>query len=177
LDTRNDQLLSIGAVAIQNWEVIVEDRFECLVHQEYEPLSQTITIHGILPKYRDYSLSEKEAVCSFLTYIRQSVLIGHHLNFDVSMINVSLTGITGKKVALANAQIDTINLARRLLPTYHPLASGLLSLDQLAIKFNIPAYDRHTAPGDAFMTAILFLKILGQLKKRGNKTLGDLLRK
>ncbi len=177
LDPQKDQILSLGAIAVQNWEIKVSERLEFMVHQEYQPVGQAIEVHGILPKKREESLSEREAVEHFLAFIRQSVLIGHHVGFDINMINIALSGILKKKLKLKNASVDTINLAKRLLPPTHHLSSGELSLDQLAQKYQLPMQDRHTAAGDAYMTAILFLKMLDKLEKRGNKTLSDLLRK
>ncbi len=177
LDPSNDQMLSIGAVAIQNWAIDIEDRFECLIHQAYEPIGESVTIHGILPVSREESLLESVAIADFLAYVKDAVLIGHHISFDVSMINQSLEELTGEKVKLRNHKIDTIHLARRLLPPHHHLLAGELSLDQLAKNYRIPLSGRHTAPGDAYITAVLFLKMLDRLQKRGNKTLGDLLRK
>jgi len=41
--------------------------------------------------------------------------------------------------------------------------------------YNIPVENRHTALGDAYMTALLLQHILEGLKKRGVKTAGKLL--
>lgn len=177
LDPKTDQILSIGAVTIQNWEIRVAERFECLIHQEYQPLNQAIEVHGILPKARKSSLTEEEAMVSFLAFIRQSVLIGHHVGFDISMVNSVLSALLPGKVRLKNNTVDTMTLAKRLLPSTHYLSPGELSLDHLAKKHQIRMHDRHTASGDAYITGILFLKILDKLQKRGNKTLSDLLRK
>jgi DNA polymerase-3 subunit epsilon len=177
LDPKTDQILSIGAVVIQNWEIRVAERLEYLVHQEYQAVSASIEVHGILPKERTESLSEKEALVTFLEFIGPSVLVGHHVGFDVSIVTESLSAHVGKKVKLKNDQIDTMHLARRLMPSTHYLSAGELSLDHLARKYRIPMYDRHTAAGDAYLTGILFLKFLDQLQKVGNRSLSDLLRK
>jgi len=47
------------------------------------------------------------------------------------------------------------------------------SLDDLAKKFSISRKDRHTALGDAFITAIAFLRTIEKLKPQKIK---DLLR-
>jgi DNA polymerase-3 subunit epsilon len=40
------------------------------------------------------------------------------------------------------------------------------SLDDLAKELNVPMADRHTASGDALITAFIFLKILSKLDKK-----------
>lgn len=177
LDTSTDQILSIGAVGIRNWKIEVADRFECLVHQEYHPSGKSIEVHGILPVEREESRPEGKAIPAFLSYIRDAVLVGHHLSFDVNMVQQSLLEQTGEKLKLKNHQLDTIAMARRLLPAHHYLTAGELGLDQLAEKYRISLSDRHTAGGDAFITAFLFLKLLDRLQRRGVKTLGALLKK
>lgn len=50
------------------------------------------------------------------------------------------------------------------------------SLDELCDFFQIKKHDRHTASGDAFLTGIIFLKIISRLKVRHkNLSLKDLL--
>jgi len=48
------------------------------------------------------------------------------------------------------------------------------SLDHLSDIFNLKKHDRHTASGDAFLTGLIFLKIISNLKKSRNIKLKDL---
>jgi DNA polymerase-3 subunit epsilon len=40
--------------------------------------------------------------------------------------------------------------------------------------FGIPAHDRHTAGGDAFITAQIFLRLLRAARKAGRNTVGSI---
>ena len=50
------------------------------------------------------------------------------------------------------------------------------TLDELARKFDLSCRDRHTALGDAYITAMAFLKILTRLEEKRELTLKKLLR-
>lgn len=175
LDTNDDQILAIGAVVIQNWSIYVEESFECYVHQVYEPVRSVVELHGILPVDRESSLEEAEAIRRLLLFLKDSVLVGHHISFDVAMVNTALRNMGGKR--LKNHTVDTLRLAQRLKPSTSLEREGAFALDQLCRRYGIPLSDRHTAAGDAFLTGLLFLKQLSRLQDRGVKTLGELLRK
>ena len=49
-----------------------------------------------------------------------------------------------------------------------------LSLDGLCERFGILPYDRHTAPGDAFLTAQVLLRLMRLAGRSGRGTLGTL---
>jgi DNA polymerase-3 subunit epsilon len=48
------------------------------------------------------------------------------------------------------------------------------SLDTLCDMFGVTPHDRHTAGGDAFITAQIFLRLLRAAKTVGRTTLADL---
>ena len=48
------------------------------------------------------------------------------------------------------------------------------SLDALCSQFGVTPHDRHTAGGDAFITAQVFLRLLRLAKRHGRITLGEL---
>ncbi|MBZ9730928.1 3'-5' exonuclease [Salegentibacter sp. JZCK2] len=173
-DLKKDRMLSIGAVAINNKSIDIADGFEEYISQEtFNP--KTVKIHGIIQNERIKTLSEEEAVKAFLEYIGNSVLVAHHAGFDLGMINEALTRMGLPK--LKNKVLDTVNLYRgtRIISNLINREKSY-SLDEIAETYNIDIRDRHTAAGDAFITAIAFLTILGKLNTDGKLNLKKLFR-
>ncbi len=171
LDRRKDRILSIAALRVQNWSVPLEEGLEIFVSQRYEPASASVEVHGILPVERAENLKEQEAIEQLVKFLGNGILAGHHVDFDLAMVNQALKRHGAGP--LRNQVMDTARLARRLNPTaYYPDPGGF-GLDRLCERFHIPLNDRHTASGDAFLTAILLLKLLGRLEKRGIHRLKD----
>jgi len=173
LNPRKDNLLSIGAVRVQGWQLDVGQCFELYVQQSYQPQSSAVEVHGILPGQQPYKLPQEEAVKQFLKYCGNAVLVAHHLAFDLAVLNALLRPLAGDK--LRNKGLDTARLARRVAQRPDLAKPGTFGLDELCEQFHIPKSDRHTAAGDAYITGLLLLKLLYRLKKRGVRTLGDLL--
>jgi len=169
LDILNDRVLSIGAIGIFNNIIDVADSFEIYVKQDAFK-AETVEIHGILKEGKLTKLSETEAMAHFIAYIGNSVLVAHHTAFDIEMINAALKRLDLPK--LKNKTIDTGILYKKL----EGKKDSHFNLDVLCEEFNIPKHDRHTAAGDAFITGLLFLKIIATLKKQRNLHYSDLFR-
>ena len=166
-----DRMLCIGALKLYDNNIVVKDSFEAYIQQEHYD-SERAEIHGILKKSKRDSMSELDALKQFLVYAKNHILVGHHVMFDINMINAALKRNGLPK--LKNKTLDTESLyVRTLLISTVVQRKERYSLDDLAKKFSISCKDRHTALGDAFITAIAFLRIIEKLKP--NK-LKDLLR-
>lgn len=174
-DYEKDRILCIGAIVLQNNRISIQDSFEVYIEQEYYNQS-TAQIHGILREIVLQRPKELEALQQFLDFLGDSIIIAHHAKFDITMINNALERNGLPK--LPNKTIDTAELYKKSL-----LKSPLLerkehySLDDLAEKFDISTKDRHTALGDAYITAIAFLKIIEKLRKKREITLSYLVKK
>lgn len=171
LNIKKDKMLSIGALTVIGNEIDVNNSLELYVEQENLNYG-AIPIHGIINNSKK-NLSETEVMKLFLEYAGGSILVGHNINFDVSFINQILKKSFND--SLKNKSLDTFNLYHRLSKGER-LTKNQSSLDGLCKTFNIPASDRHTALGDAYITAVLFLKFLSRLKQRGVETLDELLK-
>lgn len=163
-DYTTDRILCIGAIVLQNNTIPINGSFEVFIQQEHYDQA-TAKIHGILKEFVIDRPTELEALQQFLAFLGDSIIIAHHTIFDLTMINKALerNGLP----ELKNKTLDTAVLYKKTL-----LISNLLerkenySLDELADKFDISKKDRHTAMGDAYITAIAFLKILNKLKEK-----------
>ena len=168
-DTLKHRILSIGAVSIFNKIINVSDSIEVYLKQE-KFKAETVEIHGILKEGNLLKINENEAIEQFINYLGNAVLVAHHAAFDIEMINNALKRLNLPK--LKNKCIDTGILYKKL----EGKKESHFSLDVLCAEFNIPKHDRHTASGDAFITALLFLKIISKLKKERTVYYSDLFR-
>ncbi|MEL6639208.1 MAG: 3'-5' exonuclease [Bacteroidota bacterium] len=176
LDTKMDKLLTIGALRLQGKRIDLADGFETRILQRDNYQTAAIPIHGIVPD-KEKGLPPSEALQRFVKYLGNSILVGHNVGFDLQMINRGLLAMDGGK--LKNAYLDTAKLAIRVehLQPSSVLDPRAFTLDALCQRYGIRMHDRHNAAGDALLTAILLLKLLAQLKKRGVNTWRDLRRR
>lgn len=173
LSRRKDRILSIGAVKVRHWKIATDNCLELYLSQAYDPGTSQVEVHGILPEGEEPRIEEGTAIAKFLDFAGNAVLTGHHISFDIAMMNAACRRAGGGK--LRNRTIDTVRLARRLQPPEPYGRSKPPGLDALCKRYTIPINDRHTAAGDAFLTAQLLLKLLARLEERGVTTLKDLL--
>lgn len=160
LDPKTDSLLSIGAVAVQNKQIQIQDHFESFVlPQSFS--KETVHIHGIRKDSKN-KIPEEKAIERFLSYLKNSVVVAHHAAFDMAIINESLKRLGLPK--LKNTVLDTGNLY--LKSDLKLDNKDYYFLDEIAKTFHIPLHDRHNAAGDAFITAQIFVKLLKHLEKK-----------
>ncbi|MBS9522667.1 3'-5' exonuclease [Litoribacter ruber] len=170
LNVNKDYILSFGALKVKKYHIHLSDLLEIYVKA---PLvkSEALSVHEIVQK------NDAEELSSFaqhsLQYIGNSIVVGHHVGFDIQMLQKTYRPFGLKK--LLNKTIDTFELAVRLEKGYHfnpeLIRNEEYSLDALCKRYKIPLHDRHTASGDAMLTAILFMKLL---KSAENKSITKL---
>ncbi len=171
-DKKEDRILSIGAVSFLGKTIEVNKSLELYLEQDVFK-AETVKIHGLMKNGNLEKVCELEAIKTFLKYIKNDVLIAHHASFDKGMINEMLLrhGL-GK---LKNKFIDTGVLYRKSLHIIYQDNTKPYTLDYLCKELKVPTVDRHTATGDALITALVFLKILSRLDKRKHLNWGYLL--
>jgi len=171
---KQDQLVTLGGVEVSNYSIdlshVLDQRYE------HQTKAEAATVHGELGKAGHKS--EEQNFRELLEYVSNKIIIGHQVSFDIGKINQSIAAkYPGFK--LANKTLDTFQLMMRLdRQRYERQVGGgnALQLDEICKEFGISVENRHTALGDAYMTAQVLLFILARLEARGVSTAGDLLR-
>ncbi|MEO1436426.1 MAG: exonuclease domain-containing protein [Bacteroidota bacterium] len=173
LNLKKDRILSIAAVKVKQFELHTDKRLLAYVNcADYQP-GKSVEIHGILNKHLRKGKTEKELLHQLLPYLGTDIIVGHHIGFDITMLNKACLREYGAK--LLNRTLDTAALAKKYDPASFYYDKGKAgNLDELCKKFKIPLGKRHTAEGDTYITALLFLKLIGRLEQKGKKRLMDL---
>ncbi len=172
LNPKTDRILSMGALIINDNVIEVKNTFEKYLEQEIFK-RESVVIHGLLKKGNHRKCNEEEAIQAFLKYVEGAILVGHHIGFDVACVNYALKRIGLPK--LKNKTLDTAILFKKTKhQVYSNVTNKIFSLDEVCDELKVTKKDRHTAYGDAYITAIVFFKILGKLNRNNDLTMKDL---
>ena len=156
LDWREDVILSIGAIGVNDNAIEVGDFFEIFIKQDkFSPKS--VAFSSVL-KEQDEKFVEAEALIQFLNFIKDATLVSHNVNLDIEMINQALKRLELGR--LKNNIMDTNVLYQRW---QHHVEDTQVSLDEVCDALKIKKSDRLTASGNAYTTALVFLKLKSKL--------------
>jgi DNA polymerase-3 subunit epsilon len=183
LDAKKDRIITMGAVVVQDGEILLEEQFEALLHISHN--TSAVLVHGITAEEAaEQGVTEEEALREFLPYLGNGVIVGHHIGFDVDVLSLACERCFG--FSLRNRWLDTMELTLHLekVGAFEKVAGANaggsvppfrdFSLDGLCRLFGVSPHDRHTAAGDAFISAQIFLKLLRLARHHDRTTLGQL---
>lgn len=168
-DLQNDQLLSIGAVAISDDSIDLADQFECTLQHSDPGLGASVLIHGLSPERLASGSEPVEALLAFLEWLGDSPLLAFHAGFDRQMLSRALRQTLGYR--LQNPFLDVAEMA----PLLNPAAGICLGgLDDWLQHFGLQVLERHQASADALVTAELALILFSQARRQGIDSLAGL---
>jgi len=102
---------------------------------------------------------------AFHAYCHDSVLVAHNAAFDMRCLTIKQDSLG---LSFDHPVLDTLLLASLVQPNQH--SHGL---DALAERFGLTNSGRHTALGDARVTAELLVRLIPLLADLGITTLGQ----
>jgi DNA polymerase-3 subunit epsilon len=156
LSLEKDVILSFGSFSIIDNSIIIGDSFETIIAQykyfHENGISNEFTIETKIKK-----MVEPDAIYALVDYIGNSVLVGHHIDFDVEMINVALERMDCGR--LKNEALDIDVMHRKL----KDINNKQFSLEELCSIYKIPVSDRNSSSEDAYKIALIFLKLKSRL--------------
>jgi len=165
--SEGDRIIQIGATRIVAGRLRRQEAFEQLVDPE-RPLSEAgIAIHGIRPEMLEGQPRLAEVLPAFHAFAHDTVLVAHNAAFDMRFLQLAEAG-TG--VRFEQPVLDTLLLSA----VVHPNQENH-SLEAIAGRLGVTVLGRHTALGDAMVTAEVFVKLVPLLQGMGITTLGEAL--
>lgn len=166
LDTRNDAIVSMGAVRALGSRVLESESFATLVDPGRPIPALSTSIHGIDDEAVKGAPDQAKAAQRFAAFAHDSVLVAHNAAFDLAFLKRA-----GAACGLAfdHPPFDTLLIARWLFPD---LADH--SLDGLAALLGVEIGKRHSALDDSRATARVFARLLAVCAARGIDTYDEL---
>jgi DNA polymerase III subunit epsilon len=162
-----DAITEIGALKLRGGELL--GHFETLVNPGV-PIPPLITVLTGITQAMLFPAPPVDAVLpDFLEFVRDAVIVGHNVRFDVSFLDAALVAHGYQR--LRNRRVDTIALARRLVRDDVPN----LRLQPLARHFRTSVEPVHRAYADAAATADVLHALLEHAATFGVFGLDDLL--
>ncbi|MFZ5790685.1 MAG: exonuclease domain-containing protein [Pseudomonadota bacterium] len=160
LDVKNDRIVAVGAVRMHGMRVFAREVVDLLIRPERPIPPRAIAVHGITDAMVGSAPAFAELADRIQSICEGMVLVGHNIGFDIAMIEreMSLIGRDWPRpVAL-----DTLNLYAALRPE-----AQKLDLEAVAADLGVEVRGRHTALGDALMTAEIFRRMMPSLADAG----------
>ena len=152
-----DRVIEIGAVMLRDLEIV--DQFQSLINPGYFVSSEIESITGITNAMLSEAPKAPEAMEKFVKFIGTYPLVAHNASFDQHFLETEL-GYFGKKRPLNFG--CTLRIARRLYPdVINYKLETLVRYKEIPVKSQF-----HRALADAEMAALLWVKIIEDLKSQ-----------
>ncbi len=163
--SEGDEIIQLGAARCVNGKLLKQESFEQLVNPGRLIPAATIPIHGITQDMVRGKPAITEVLPAFYSFAQDTVLVAHNAAFDMKFLQLQEknTGLVFKHPVL-----DTLLLSAVVHPNQESHR-----LEAIAERFNITVLGRHTALGDAMLTAEVWLRLVPLLQAMGITTLGQ----
>jgi DNA polymerase-3 subunit epsilon len=160
-----DQIIQIGATRLVGGKLRQGESFDQLVNPRRLIPAAGIPIHGITQDMVAGKPAIAEVLPAFHAYAQDTVLVAHNAAFDMRFLQLQeqATGVKFDQPVL-----DTLLLSA----VVHPQQESH-RLEAIAERFDVTVVGRHTALGDAMVTAEVFQKMMPLLAEQGIHTLGQ----
>ena len=132
------RIVEIGCIELDNL-VPTKNRFHCYLNPGRKVSEKALEVHGYTDEFLSKQKRFDQIVDEFLNFIKESRLVIHNAEFDLSHLNNEMK-ILGKE-KIKNEVVDTLTLARNKFP------GSSTSLDALCKRYRIDNSKRvkHTA--------------------------------
>lgn len=178
LSIETDRVVSVAAVRVHGGQILLGDSFSELVNPGRSIPAEAVRIHGIKPDEVAGARSASEVFEDFLKWLGSDILVAHYAEFDLHFINFTMQRLYGFN--LQNLVIDLVRLCQGVVLPFDPYGINRnrhkCGLDELVERYGLSGAERHTAVGDALVSALIFQRMLNQLEKTSQGRLKDMIK-
>jgi len=160
-----DEIIQIGAVRIVNGRLLRHENIDQLVDPRRPLRPEGIPIHGITEDMVRGQPPIAEVLPQFHAFCEGTVLVAHNAAFDMRFFQLKEDSLG---IRFSQPVLDTLLLSAVIHPNQESH-----KLEAIAERLGITIIGRHTALGDAIVTAEVFLRMLPLLAAMGIRTLGE----
>jgi DNA polymerase-3 subunit epsilon len=161
LNMSRDEVLSIGALVIEDGAIDFAQQFERTLLRTDHKLNPSVLIHGLGPSAIAAGTEPVEALLDFMEFLGDSPVLAFHAPFDQHMIGRALKESLGYR--LQHHFFDVAEMAPMLCPQATFRQAGL---DDWTGFFGLHAEERHHASADAMVTAELALILFSHARRQ-----------
>ena len=168
LNVRRDRMLSIAAVPLHGGRIFGAVVFDRLVNPGYRIPPGSTAVHSITDAMIADAPPFPDIAEDLARFCGERVWVGHNIGFDIAILRheAKLAGLPWREPI----GLDTL----RLYAALYPRAPDV-ELDGVAADLAVDVRGRHTALGDALVTAEVYRRLLPLLAAAGVRTLGEAL--
>jgi DNA polymerase-3 subunit epsilon len=160
-----DEIIQIGAVRIVNGRLLRHENIDQIIDPQRPLRPEGIPIHGITEAMVRGQPTIAAVLPQFHAFCADTVLVAHNAAFDMRFLQLKEDKLG---VRFTQPVLDTLLLSAVIHPNQETH-----KLEAIAERLGITIIGRHTALGDAIVTAEVFLRMLPLLAEMGIHTLGE----
>lgn len=162
-----DEIVQIGATRVVRGRLLREESFEQRIDPKRPVPAASSAVHGLRTDDLRGQPVIDAVLPAFHAYAQDSVLVAHNAAFDLRFIELKQARCG---LHFGQPVLDTLLLSALAQPE-----QPSHRLEDIAERFGLDTGGRHSALGDALLTAEVFLRLLPLLEARGLRTLDQVL--
>ncbi|WED21677.1 3'-5' exonuclease [Vibrio sp. JC009] len=158
LNPQRAELVTIAATKIVDNRIITSQPFYVRLRAPQSLDSGSVRIHRIRHQDLVDGISEKEAIAALLEFIGNRPLVGYHIRYDKTILDIACQKHFG--FPLPNRLVEVSHIYHERLERHLPNAYFDLSLDAICKHLELPPQeDKHDALQDAISAAMVYVRL------------------